>query len=66
MERTDVRPRGAHRNVAGAQYVNGLPVGVEQDFNSPYLLPYKHFHDNPFKGLFDPTSPNEQHLRIHD
>lgn len=38
--------------------VNGLPEGVSQDFeNSPYLAPYKHFHDNPFQGLFDPVNP---------
>jgi hypothetical protein len=39
--------------------INGLPVGVNQDLNSPYLAPYKHFHDNLFQGLFDPTRPNE-------
>jgi hypothetical protein len=22
-----------------------------------YIAPYKHFHDNPFQGLFDPTDP---------
>jgi hypothetical protein len=38
--------------------VNSLPIGVNQDFaNNPYLAPYKHFHDNFFKGLFDPTDP---------
>jgi len=37
--------------------INGLPVGLGQDLNSPYLAPYKHFHDNPFEGLFDPTAP---------
>jgi hypothetical protein len=40
--------------------VDGLPVGVPRDLdNNPYLAPYKQFHDNPFQGLFDPTSPNE-------
>ena len=39
--------------------VNGLPEGVNQDLNNPYLAPYKHFHDHPFQGVFDPTSPNE-------
>lgn len=47
--------------------VNGLPVGVNQDLNSPYLAPYKKFHDNPFKGVvndpgfpgLDPTSPQK-------
>jgi hypothetical protein len=38
--------------------VNALPIGVNQDFDvNPYLLPYKHFHDNLFKNLFDPTNP---------
>lgn len=39
--------------------VDGLPVGVEQNIDSRYLAPYKHFHDNLFRGLFDPTAPNE-------
>ncbi len=39
--------------------VNGLPVGAEQDLETDYLLPYKHFHDNPFQGVFDPVSPND-------
>jgi hypothetical protein len=47
--------------------VDGLPVGVNQDLvNNPYLAPYKHFHDNPFKGNvafpgfpgFDPVAPH--------
>jgi hypothetical protein len=47
--------------------INGLPVGVKQDVNgNPYLAPYKHFHDSPFKGNvplptfpgFDPTVPH--------
>lgn len=38
--------------------VNALPIGVDQDFETNfYLLPYKHFHDAPFQGLFDPTDP---------
>ena len=37
--------------------VSGLPLKVEQDINHPYLAPYKHFHLNPFLGLFDPTQP---------
>jgi hypothetical protein len=38
--------------------VNALPIGVDQDFeNSRYLSAYKHFHDAPFEGLFDPTDP---------
>jgi hypothetical protein len=36
-----------------------LPVGAgSTDINaSPYLAPYKKFHDAPFKNLFDPTKP---------
>ena len=31
--------------------VNALPIGVGPDMDSnPYLAPYKHFVDNPFKG----------------
>ena len=39
--------------------INSLPEGVTQSLENPYLLPYKHFHDHPFKGIFDPTVPNE-------
>ncbi|MFN0111522.1 MAG: heme-binding protein [Blastocatellia bacterium] len=39
--------------------LNGLPEGVPQNLNSRYLAPYKHFHDNLFQNLFDPTIPNE-------
>ena len=36
--------------------VNGLPLGVSHDLeNNPYLDPYKHFEDNPFRGLFSPV-----------
>ncbi len=34
-----------------------LPIGVEQDIDSAYLAPYKHFQTAPFAGLFDPTRP---------
>jgi hypothetical protein len=38
--------------------VNALPIGVNQNIETnPYLEPYKHFHDNFFKNLFDPTDP---------
>lgn len=38
--------------------VNALPIGVNQDIETNgYLAPYKHFHDNLFNGLFDPTDP---------
>lgn len=36
---------------------NGLPIGVPQDLDHPYLEPYKFFHDNPFENLFDPVKP---------
>ncbi len=47
--------------------INGLPVGVPQDINNPYLAPYKFFNDNPFKGVinvpafqgFNPVSPSK-------
>jgi hypothetical protein len=31
---------------------------VSPDLDNPYLEPYRHFHDQPFAGLFDPTRPN--------
>lgn len=35
--------------------LNALPLGVDQDVETNrYLEPYKHFRDNPFRGLFDP------------
>lgn len=37
--------------------ITSLPLGVPQDLDHPYLAPYKHFHDTPFLGLFDPTDP---------
>ena len=39
--------------------INGLPIGATRDIDHPYLAPYKHFRDNPFKNLFDPTAPND-------
>ncbi len=39
--------------------VNSLPIGVSQDLDNRYLSPYKHFHGNPFQGLFDPVDPNK-------
>ena len=39
--------------------ISGLPIGENPDLNhNPYLAPYKHFHDAPFQGVFDPTVPN--------
>jgi len=38
--------------------VNALPIGVDQNIDTNfYLRPYKHFHDAPFEGIFDPTDP---------
>jgi len=39
--------------------IRGLPIGtVPVDIeNNRYLAPYKHFHDNPFKGVYDPVNP---------
>ena len=39
--------------------VNGLPQGTTSDLDDPYLEPYKHYHDNPFEGIFDPVFPAE-------
>lgn len=39
--------------------ISGLPISVSDDLDGPYLAPYKHFHDQLFEGLFDPTVPNE-------
>ncbi|MGB5984116.1 MAG: heme-binding protein [Desulfobacterales bacterium] len=53
---------GTSEEISGAPRIpnsNGLPIGVPQDLNNPYLSPYKHFHDNLFQGLFDPTDPNK-------
>ena len=38
---------------------SGLPSGTSTDLNTPYLAPYKHFHDNLFEEEFDPVHPNE-------
>jgi hypothetical protein len=36
--------------------VNGLPFGVPQNVDTnPYLAPYKHYRDAPFKGVLDGT-----------
>ncbi len=52
---------GKAREIKGTPRIpaeNGLPIGVDQDLNTPYLAPYKHFHENLFQGLFDPVHPN--------
>ena len=38
---------------------SGLPIAVANNINSPYLAPYKHFHENMFKGVFNPVKPSE-------
>jgi hypothetical protein len=38
--------------------INGLPIGVNQSLDNPYLAPYKHFDDNLFEGLFTPIRAN--------
>lgn len=51
---------GNSRVVDGAAPVpniNALPLGVDQSLENPYLAPYRHFHENLFQGLFDPTDP---------
>lgn len=38
--------------------VEALPIGgPPKNIEHPYFLPYKHFHDNKFEGIFDPTEP---------
>lgn len=39
--------------------INGLPVGVVEKLENPYLAPYKHFHEHLFQGVFDPVNPTE-------
>lgn len=48
-----------HSGAQSIPDISGLPIGVDQDLNNPYLAPYKHFHDNFFQGLFNPVSPND-------
>lgn len=43
---------------SGIPVINGLPIGGPTSLDHPYLAPYKHFRDNLFEGLFDPTLPN--------
>lgn len=38
--------------------VNGLVEGATTDLGHFYLSPYKHFHDTPFEGQFDPVHPH--------
>jgi len=48
--------------------IRGLPIGtVPVDLNTnPYLAPYKHFHENPFKGVYDPTNPTALLQKAND
>lgn len=39
--------------------ISGLPIGVTQSLENPYLEPYKVFNDKPFKDLFNPVHPNQ-------
>ncbi|MEO8340275.1 MAG: heme-binding protein [Nitrospirota bacterium] len=53
---------GEHPGTPTIPYISGLPIGVDQDLNNPYLAPYKHFGEKQekfFKGLFNPVSPND-------
>jgi len=52
---------GKARIIDGAPAIpqeSGLPFGFKK-LDNPYLAPYKHFHENLFKGVFDPTIPND-------
>ena len=52
---------GKARPIAGAPDIpneSGLPLGFN-NLDNPYLAPYKHFHENLFEGVFDPTVPND-------
>jgi hypothetical protein len=51
---------GGSRTVEGMPnipFIEGLPIGVPRDLDGRYLAPYRHFHDHPFRGLFDPVDP---------
>ena len=62
---------GSSAQVDGAPVIpamRGLPIGtVPVDLQTnPYLAPYKHFHDHPFKGVFDPTNPTALLSKAND
>ena len=41
--------------------ISGLPIGESTnptDLNNPYLAPYKHFNNHPFRNVFNPVIPN--------
>jgi hypothetical protein len=51
-----------HSGVQSIPDISGLPIGVDQDLNNPYLAPYKHFGEKQekfFRRLFNPVSPND-------
>jgi len=39
--------------------INGLPVGYPMPLTDSYMEPYRHFHEKPFQGLFDPVNPHK-------
>lgn len=45
--------------------VNGLPIGVSQNLDNPYLEPYRHFHDSPFVGNVGPGFPGFDPVEPH-
>jgi len=52
---------GSSRVIEGPPTIapmNGLVFGASSDLDHPYLSPYKHFHENPFEGEFDPLHPH--------
>lgn len=52
---------GKGQTIEGAPTIpqeSGLPLGFSK-LDNPYLAPYKHFHENLFQGVFDPTLPND-------
>lgn len=46
--------------------LSGLPLKAPTDLGHPYLAPYEHFHDNPFRGIFDPVHPAELLKKAND
>jgi hypothetical protein len=54
LGRTSVDRSGAGPTIPA---VSGLPIGGPASIESPYLAPYKHFHENLFRGIYDPTTP---------
>jgi hypothetical protein len=39
--------------------ISALPIGVDVDLTTPYMAPYAHFANAPFKGIFDPTQTTQ-------